>query len=313
MFWGSPMCQVLYEMKPLPRLCWGEELAASRDGGWPRDVPPDSPRVAEVDRLAGGSDTEWGEGGPWQSSQGRWGWGLEPRCCEHGDCLPSGILSYWAGQCSIARLPSLLWDGRRRVRSKRKRWTRWGKNEGPRKSPTLGGANDKAGQTSPLWGLAFGTSVCWSAQLFCPSGDPEDQHPKLQPSQTPAELCWGLNRNAGTKRQKNERFTSKTCPLPYHLPCHQKGMWKQYCPVLYCGNGGNRGYEIPLPPREMLCRLTIVWYQFGLRANNWIFLMDVFPACPCLFFFFYSCNKTLAKRKCFLKSQSKSSNVLSTH
>lgn len=61
-----------------------------------------------------------------------------------------------------------------------------------------GGANDKAGQTSPLWGLAFGTSVCWSAQLFCPSGGPEDQQPKLQPSQTPAELGWGL-----TYRQKH--------------------------------------------------------------------------------------------------------------
>lgn len=52
MFWGPPMRQVLYEMKLLPRLCWGEGLAASHDGGWPRDVPPDSSRVAEVDRLA---------------------------------------------------------------------------------------------------------------------------------------------------------------------------------------------------------------------------------------------------------------------
>ena len=43
---------MLYEMKPLPKLCWGEGLAASHDGGWPRDVPPDSSIMAEVDRQA---------------------------------------------------------------------------------------------------------------------------------------------------------------------------------------------------------------------------------------------------------------------
>ena len=65
MFWGPPMCQVLYEMKPLPKLCWGEGLAASHDGGWPRDVPPEGSIMAEADRQA-----EW--------LRHRMGWGRSP-------------------------------------------------------------------------------------------------------------------------------------------------------------------------------------------------------------------------------------------
>lgn len=42
------MYQVLYEMKPLLRPCWGEGLSANHDRGWPRDVPSGSSRLAEV-------------------------------------------------------------------------------------------------------------------------------------------------------------------------------------------------------------------------------------------------------------------------
>lgn len=77
------MCQVLNEMKPLPRLCWGEGLSASCDGGWPRDVPPGSLRVAK-----GSIAQTWsGQRGALAEQSGHVG--VRARACCHTHSVPA--------------------------------------------------------------------------------------------------------------------------------------------------------------------------------------------------------------------------------